>query len=93
MKQMFSTFKKHINVSCETLEKLVIYFELLCFWQKKMNLVSNNSLYDAAAFLRLCPIIYFCKNIKGNIIDFGSGAGFRAVLSILGVQKFFNRIE
>ena len=47
MKQKFSIFKKHINVSHETLEKLVIYFELLCLWQKKMNLVSNNSLQDA----------------------------------------------
>ena len=90
MKQMFSTFKKHINVSCETLEKLVIYFDLLCFWQKKMNLVSNKSLYDAEIrhFLDSAQLYKFCKDIKGNIIDFGSGAGFPgAVLSILGVSK------
>ena len=90
MKQMFSTFKKHINVSCETLEKLIIYFDLLCFWQKKMNLVSNKSLHDAEIrhFLDSAQLYKFCKNIKGNIIDFGSGAGFPgAVLSILGVSK------
>ncbi len=92
MKHSFSIFKNHINVSCETLEKLVIYYELLCFWQKKMNLVSNNSLQDAEIrhFLDSAQLYVFCKNLKGNIIDFGSGAGFPgAVLSILGASKTF----
>ena len=92
MQEIFSTFKKHINVSCETLEKLVIYFELLCFWQKRMNLVSNNSLHEAEIrhFLDSAQLYTYCKNIKGNIIDFGSGAGFPgAVLSILGSSKIF----
>ena len=92
MKHKFNIFKKHVNVSCETLEKLVIYFELLCFWQKRMNLVSNNSLYDAEIrhFLDSAQLYTYCKNIKGNIIDFGSGAGFPgAVLSILGSSKIF----
>ena len=92
MVKKFSILKQHINVSCETLEKLVIYFELLCFWQKRMNLVSNNSLYDAEIrhFLDSAQLYTYCKNIKGNIIDFGSGAGFPgAVLSILGSSKIF----
>ena len=92
MKHKFNLFKKHINVSCETLEKLAIYFELLCFWQKKMNLVSNNSLQDAEIrhFLDSAQLYMFCKNLNGNLIDFGSGAGFPgAVLSILGTSKTF----
>ena len=92
MKHKFDIFKKHINVSCETLEKLVIYFELLCLWQKKMNLVSNNSLQDAEIrhFLDSAQLYVFCKNLNGNLIDFGSGAGFPgAVLSILGASKTF----
>ena len=92
MKCDFSIFRKHINVSCETLEKLVIYYELLHFWQKKMNLVSNNSLRDAEMrhFLDSAQLYIFCKNLNGNIIDFGSGAGFPgAVLSILGASKTF----
>tara|TARA_B100000575_G_scaffold291970_2_gene299153 strand:- start:99 stop:746 length:648 start_codon:yes stop_codon:yes gene_type:complete len=92
MKHEFNIFKKYINVSCETLEKLVIYYELLCFWQKKMNLVSNNSLLDAEIrhFLDSAQLYFFCKNLNGNIIDFGSGAGFPgAVLSILGISKTF----
>ena len=92
MKHKFAIFKKYINVSCETLEKLIIYFELLCFWQKKMNLISNNSLQDAEIrhFLDSAQLYVFCKNLSGNIIDFGSGAGFPgAVLSILGASKIF----
>ena len=92
MKESFSILKKHINVSHETLEKLVIYFDLLSFWQKKMNLVSNSSLQYAETrhFLDSAQLYVFCKNLNGNIIDFGSGAGFTgAVLSILGVRKIF----
>ena len=92
MLNKFSIFKKHINVSHETLEKLVIYFELLSCWQKKMNLVSHRSLHDAEIrhFLDSAQLLVFCKNLNGNIVDFGSGAGFPgAVLSILGVSKIF----
>ena len=92
MKEKFSILKQHINVSCETLEKLVIYFDLLNIWQKKMNLVSNNSLQDAETrhFLDSAQLYVFCKKLDGNILDFGSGAGFPgAVLSILGVSKIF----
>ena len=92
MNEKFYIFKKHINVSHETLEKLVIYFDLLTFCQKKMNLVSNNSLLNAETrhFLDSAQLYVFCKNLKGNIIDFGSGAGFPgAVLSILGFPKIF----
>ena len=92
MLEKFSILRKHINVSHETLEKLIIYFELLSSWQKKMNLVSNSSLQDAEIrhFLDSAQLYAFCKNLSGNVIDFGSGAGFPgAVLSILGVSKIF----
>ena len=90
--EKFSELRKHTNVSHETLEKLIIYFELLSSWQKKMNLVSNSSLQDAEIrhFLDSAQLYAFCKNLNGNVIDFGSGAGFPgAVLSILGVSKIF----
>ena len=92
MKEKFSRLKKHINVSHETLEKLVIYFDLLNVWQKKMNLVSKNSLENAEIrhFVDSAQLYIFCKNLNGNIIDFGTGAGFPgAVLSILGASKIF----
>ena len=82
MREGFSRFKKHIHVSHETLEKLVIYFELLNVWQEKMNLVSNNSLENAEIrhFLDSAQLYIFCKNLNGNIIDFGTGAGFRGAV-------------
>ena len=92
MKERFSRLKKHIHVSHETLEKLVIYFDLLNVWQKKMNLVSKNTLENAETrhFLDSAQLYIFCKNLNGNIIDFGTGAGFPgAVLSILGASKIF----
>ena len=92
MKQKFSILKKYLNVSHETLEKFVVYFELLSLWQNKMNLVSNNSLQEAETrhFLDSAQLYVHCKNLNGNIIDFGSGAGFPgAVLSILGLPKIF----
>ena len=88
----FSILRKHINVSHETLEKLVIYFELLILWQQKMNLVSKSSLQIAETrhFLDSAQLYRFCKNLNGNIVDFGAGAGFpSAVLSILGISKIF----
>ena len=35
MNDRFSRLKKHVHVSHETLEKLVIYSDLLNVWQKK----------------------------------------------------------
>ena len=57
-----------------------------------MNLVSNNSLENAEIrhFLDSAQLYIFCKNLNGNIIDFGTGAGFPgAVLSILGASKLY----
>ncbi len=92
MNENFSILKQYLNVSCETLEKLDIYLDLLTIWQKKMNLISNNSLQHAETrhFLDSAQLYFFCRNLNGNIIDFGSGAGFPgAVLSILGASKIF----
>ena len=92
MNENFSILKQHLNVSCETLEKLEIYLDLLTIWQKKMNLISNNSLQHAETrhFLDSAQLYFFCRNLNGNIIDFGSGAGFPgAVLSMLGASKIF----
>ena len=90
MKINFNNLKKSIDVSHETLEKLIIYSELLHLWQKKMNLVSNNSLIEAENrhFIDSAQLYKFCSKINGNILDFGSGAGFPgAVLSILGLPN------
>ena len=86
----FNKLKKCIDVSCETLDKLMIYSELLHLWQKKMNLVSNNSLIEAENrhFIDSAQLYKFCNKTNGNILDFGSGAGFPgAVLSMFGLPN------
>ena len=78
------------NVSRETYHLLESYVALLCEWQKKFNLVSNNSLpfvwerhiSDSAQLFK-----YISEDVK-SIYDFGSGAGFPAlVLAIIAKEK------
>ncbi len=83
-------FSQKFNVSHETYEKLLIYYELLCKWQEKMNLVSRKSLSDAFSrhFLDSAQLHKFCCKTEGNILDFGTGAGFPGlVLAIMGLKK------
>ena len=78
------------NVSHETYEKLLIYYELLCKWQERMNLVSRKSLSDAFSrhFLDSAQLHKFCCKTEGNILDFGTGAGFPGlVLAIMGLKR------
>lgn len=70
------------NVSRETIENLKIYQNLLFEWQNKFNLVSKNSLPDAwlRHFLDSAQLAeYISKDVK-TIYDFGSGAGFPALV-------------
>ena len=90
IKKDFYLLRRNINVSHETIERLNIYYNLLFCWQNKMNLVSKNSLKEAEIrhFADSAQLYKFCQNTEGNILDFGSGAGFPgAVLSILGIKN------
>ena len=89
-KNHMENFKKNFDVSRETFDKLKCYVDLLIEWQNKFNLVSKNSLAevwtrhiaDSAQLFQ-----YFDKNTK-NVYDFGSGAGFPAlVLAIMAQEK------
>ncbi len=76
-------------VSHETLERLLVYKELLLKWQKSINLVSNSSLYDVweRHFIDSVQIAKFITS-SSTIVDLGSGAGFPGlVLAILGVGE------
>lgn len=73
------------NVSRETLEKLEIFVELLCKWNKSINLIANpkediwqRHILDSAQLSTfLSP--------KDKIIDIGAGGGFPGlVLAIMG---------
>lgn len=74
------------NVSRETLENLKTYKNLLGEWQNKFNLVSKNSLPEAwkRHFLDSAQLAEYISKEAKNIYDFGSGAGFPAlVLAII----------
>lgn len=81
-------FQAAFNVSCETLERLKAYADLLVKWNAKINLVSPDSIpslwhrhiADSAQLFRFIP------HNTPNLLDVGSGAGFPGlVLAIMGV--------
>ena len=86
----YEKFSSHIFVSRETYEKLFLFHETLIKWQKSINLISKNTIKNAweRHFLDSAQLYKFVRDIEGNIIDFGSGAGFPGmVLAIMGKKN------
>ena len=86
----YNKFNSHILVSRETYEKLCVFHKILTKWQKSINLISKNTVKNIweRHFLDSAQLYKFVKNIEGNIIDFGSGAGFPGlVLAIMGKKN------
>lgn len=81
-----SDFRSATGVSRETLDRLSAYVELLIRWQKKINLVSHNSLDDIWG-RHIFNSAQLLDHVElGDVIDLGTGAGFPGlVLSIMGV--------
>ena len=74
-------FKKKLNVSRETIEKLKIYQKFLLEKNKKLNLIGKNT--EKSIFSRHfkdSAQIYDLIDKKSNIIDIGSGAGFPGII-------------
>ena len=83
----FENFCLYQNVSRETYQKFQVYYDTLIKWQKSMNLISRSSSDDIYLrhFLDSAQLYKFTKKINGNILDFGSGAGFPGlVLALMG---------
>ena len=86
----YEKFSSHVFVSRETYEKLCIYHKTLIKWQKSLNLISKNTIKEIweRHFLDSAQLYKFIRDIEGNIIDFGSGAGFPGmVLAIMGKKN------
>ena len=82
-------------VSRETYDKFKIYYETLIKWQKSINLISNSTLDSVwrRHILDSAQLYKYTQNIKGNILDFGSGAGFPGlVLAMMGNDNI-NAVE
>jgi len=73
-------------VSDETLERLVVYEDLLKQWQKKINLVAPSTLDNIwhRHFADSAQLFDFAPKSASRWVDLGSGAGFPGlVLAIL----------
>ena len=78
------------DVSRETFEKFSIYYQTLIKWQNSINLISKNTIERVweRHFLDSAQLYNITKEIDGNIIDFGSGAGFPGlILAMMGNKK------
>ena len=86
----YKEFCSFQNVSRETYEKFIIFHKTLIKWQNSINLISKNTLENIweRHFLDSAQLYKITKDFKGNIIDFGSGAGFPGlILAMMGHKK------
>ena len=86
----YSNFCLFQNVSRETYEKFAVFHQTLIKWQNSINLISKNSIDNIweRHFLDSAQLYKITKEIDGNIIDFGSGAGFPGlILAMMGHKK------
>lgn len=76
---------KEFNVSCETLDKLEIYKNLIVKWQNALNIVSRGTL-GAFWSRHILDSLQIIDKIQGKtVLDVGSGGGFPGmVLAICG---------
>ena len=86
----YDKFCSHVFVSRETYEKLFVFHKTLVKWQDSINLISKSTVKSIweRHVLDSAQLYKFVKDIEGNIIDFGSGAGFPGlVLGIMGKKN------
>ena len=86
----YEKFSSHVFVSRETYEKLCVFEKILIKWQNSINLISRSTIKSiwVRHFLDSAQLYTFVRNVEGNMIDFGSGAGFPGmVLAIMGKKN------
>jgi 16S rRNA (guanine527-N7)-methyltransferase len=83
-------FQKLTNVSRETLDRLILYVDLLTAWNGRINLIGRSTVGDVwrRHILDSAQIYPHLPQHTQVLIDLGSGAGLPGlILSILGVPK------
>ncbi len=86
----YDKFCSHVFVSRETYEKLCVFHKILIKWQNSINLISKSTVKSIweRHLLDSAQLYKFVRDIEGNIIDIGSGAGFPGlVLAIMGKKN------
>ncbi len=91
----YEKFSSHIFVSRETYEKFCLFQKILIKWQKSINLISKNTIENTwdRHFLDSAQLYKYVKDIEGNIIDFGSGAGFPGMVLAIMSKKNIHLVE
>ena len=91
----YDDFCLHQNVSRETYEKFIIFHKTLIKWQKSINLISKSSIENiwVRHFLDSAQLYRYTKKIDGNILDFGSGAGFPGLILAMMGHKNIHLVE
>ena len=91
----YDEFCSYQFVSRETFKKLEIFYETLIKWQKSINLISNSSIdyIWSRHFLDSAQLYNFTKEINGNILDMGSGAGFPGIILAMMGNQNINIVE
>ena len=82
----YEDFCSYQYVSRETYDKLKVFEKTLIKWQSSINLIGKSTIDHiwTRHFLDSAQLYPFIKDVKGDIIDFGSGAGFPGlVLAIM----------
>jgi 16S rRNA (guanine527-N7)-methyltransferase len=83
-------FSRITGVSRETLAKLTAYVELLIQWNRRINLVSANSIGDTwrRHILDCAQLAKYLPRHTQVVVDLGSGAGLPGlVLAAMGVPE------
>ena len=91
----YESFCSYQNVSRETYDNFEIFYHTLVKWQNAINLISRFSTENIwlRHFLDSAQLYKFTKNIRGNILDFGSGAGFPGLILAMMGNKNINIVE
>mgnify|MGYP001157600488 FL=1 len=91
----YNDFCLHQNVSRETYEKFIIFYKTLIKWQKSINLISKSSIENiwVRHVLDSAQLYRYTKKINGNILDFGSGAGFPGLILAMMGHKNIHLVE
>lgn len=83
------------NVSRETIAKLLAFQDLVLKWNKKINLISKASEQNIWE-RHIVDSLQLCKYIEEKdkiLYDFGSGAGFPAIVIAIAAEQFFPKIH
>ena len=72
-----------------------MFQKILFKWQKSINLISKNTIKNTweRHFLDSAQLYKFVRGIEGNIIDFGSGAGFPGLVLAMMGKKNIHLVE